>query len=304
MSATATKEILAPPRYGLAALIAANALLALGPMLVRLADTGPVASAFWRMAIALPLIAGLAVVTGKRARPGFTPALILIIAASGLLFAADLASWHLGIVRTKAANATLFGNSASLIFPIYGFIVARMWPTRRQGLALLLAAAGAGLLMGRSAELSPEHLVGDLLSLLAGIFYAAYFVAIARARGTLAPLPLLAASTLASAVPLLALAWIMGERIMPTSWGPLILLALCSQVIGQGLMTYALGRISPLVIGLALMTQPVVAALTGWIAFEETLAPLDIVGAVLVGLALVMVRQPNRAVLPSASETL
>lgn len=293
MSATASQEFVLPPRFGLLALIIANALLALGPMFVRFADTGPVASAFWRMAIALPLIAGLAVVTGK-GRPGFTPVLILIIAVSGVLFAADLASWHLGIVRTKAANATLFGNSASLIFPIYGFIVARTWPARRQIWALLIAAAGAGLLMGRSAELSPEHLAGDLLSFLAGVFYAAYFVAIARARETLAPLPLLAASTLASAVPLLALAWIMGERIMPTNWTPLILLALCSQVIGQGLMVYALGRMSPLVIGLTLLTQPVVAALTGWIAFNETLGAPDLIGAALVGLALVLVRVPAR----------
>jgi drug/metabolite transporter (DMT)-like permease len=274
-------------------LISANALLALGAMLVRMADTGPVASAFWRMAIALPLIMLLARVvktTGGR----MTPALIWIIAASGLLFAADLACWHLGIVRTKIANATLFGNSASLIFPIYGFIVARAWPGRRQIGALLIAIGGAGLLMGRSAELSPEHLVGDLLSFLAGVFYAVYFIAIARARETLAPLPLLAASTLASAVPLLVFAWMLGERILPGNWTPLILLALCSQVIGQGLMTYALGQMSPLIIGLTLLIQPVVAALTGWIAFDETLGLPDLIGAALVGLALVLVRVPAR----------
>lgn len=285
--------MLAPPRFGLLALIAANLLLALGPMLVRLADTGPVASAFWRMALALPLIAALALAT-RRGPFGFTPALIGIVAVSGLLFAADLASWHLGIVRTKAANATLFGNSASLIFPVYGFVVARAWPSARQGWALAIAAAGAALLMGRSAELSPSHFAGDLLSLLAGIFYAAYFIAIARARATLAVLPLLAASTLASAVPLLALAAVMGERIVPHDWSPLIALALGSQVIGQGLMTLALGRMTPLVIGLALLTQPVVAALTGWVAFGETLAAPDLVGAALVGLALVLVCQPAR----------
>ncbi len=291
MSDAATQEKRAGPRYGLFALIVANALLALGPLLVRLADTGPVASAFWRMAIALPLIALLSV-GFTRQRAAFTPAMIVIIGASGLLFAADLASWHLGIVRTKAANATLFGNSASLIFPIYGFVVARAWPNRAQALALGLAALGAGLLMGRSAELSPEHLVGDLLSLLAGVFYALYFIAIARARETLAPLPLLAASTLASAPPLLALALALGEPVWPTDWTPLILLAIGSQVVGQGLMVYALGRMSPLVIGLALMTQPVIAALTGWLAFDETLGGLDIAGAVLVGLALVLVRRP------------
>ncbi|MEP6786177.1 MAG: DMT family transporter, partial [Sphingomonadales bacterium] len=286
MSPAASEESLRPPRYGLVALIVANALLAFGPVLVRFSDTGPIASAFWRMALALPVIALLAKVTARGTRR-ISPGLIAVIAVSGVLFAADLASWHLGIVRTKAANATLFGNSASLIFPIYGFIIVRMWPSRRQAIALAMAAAGTMLLMGRSAELSPEHLVGDLLSLLAGVFYAAYFIAIARARETMAPLPLLAASTLASAVPLLALAWVMGERIIPGAWTPLVLLALGSQVIGQGLMTYALGRMSPLIIGLTLLTQPIVASIAGWVAFNETLGTLDVVGAALVGLALV-----------------
>ncbi len=293
MSAAATQENLSRPRYGLLALIVANALLALGPILVRYADTGPVASAFWRMALALPLIVLLAKAFPSRSL-AIPRGLVVVIAASGLLFAADLASWHLGIVRTKAANATLFGNAASFIFPLYGFLVARLWPTRRQGLALAIAAIGAGILMGRSAELSPEHLAGDLLSLLAGIFYAAYFIAIARARATMAPLPLLAASTLASAPPLLLIAVALGERVMPVDWTPLVLLALGSQVIGQGLMVYALGRMSPLIVGLALLTQPVVAAIAGWIAFDETLGALDITGAILVGLALVLVRQPEK----------
>lgn len=292
MTAVASEEKLSAPRYGLVALVVANALLAFGPLLVRFADTGPIASAFWRMALALPIIAVLARVSAKGG-PRITVGLAVVIGLSGLMFAADLASWHLGIVRTKAANATLFGNSASLIFPIYGFVVARMWPSRRQAMALMMALAGSVLLLGRSAELSPDHLVGDLLCLLAGVFYAVYFVAIANARATLAPLPLLAASTLASAVPLLFVAWAMGERIMPGDWTPLILLSLGSQVIGQGLMTYALGRMSPLVIGLTLMTQPVLAALTGWIAFNETMGPADVAGAVLVGLALILVRQPE-----------
>ncbi len=306
MGTIASEEKLGGARYGVAALLVGSALLALGAMFVRMADTGPIASAFWRMALALPLLVLMSalirspeLVEGRLTQTAlrqaqdyrFSKPLILIIAASGVLFAADLAAWHLGIMHTKVANATLFGNSASFIFPIYGFVVARVWPAKRQVLALLMAAAGAGLLMGRSAELSPEHLVGDLLSLLAGAFYAAYFVAIARARETMAPLPLLAASTLASAVPLLILALALGEQIMPTNWAPLIAMALCSQVIGQSLMTYALGRVSPLVIGLTLLTQPIVAALTGWLMFSEMLGPLDLVGAALVALALVLVRQ-------------
>ncbi len=259
-------------------------------MFVRLADVGPVSSAFWRMAIAFPLLAVMARF-GPRSHGAMTPVLVVIIAASGVLFAADLASWHIGITQTKMANATLLGNSATFIFPLYGFLVARALPSRRQGVALAMAAGGAALLMGRSAELSADNLVGDLLCLLAGVFYAAYFIAIERARATLAPLPLLAASTLASAMPLLGFAALFGEQLWPADWTPLIALSLCSQVIGQGLLTWSLGRVSPLLIGLSLLTQPVVSALIGWLVFGETLGALDIAGAVLVACALVLVRE-------------
>ena len=284
------QETLRSPKADFAALVAANALLAMGPLFVRIADVGPVASAFWRMALALPILVLLATRGGM---PRMSRGLVVVLILSGVLFAADLASWHLGILRTKLANATLFGNSTSLLFPIYGFLIARAWPSRRQGFALGLAAVGAILLMGRSYQLSPDHLAGDLLCVLAGIFYTFYFVMIARARETLSALPLLALSTLASAVPLLILAIAMGERVVPVDWTPLIGLALCSQVLGQGLMVYVLGRLSPLVIGLGLLTQPVVAAVIGWGIFNEHLGMADMIGAVLVGLALVLVRQPE-----------
>jgi drug/metabolite transporter (DMT)-like permease len=284
-------ESVRPGKLDFAALLLANLLLATGPMFVRTSDVGPVAAGFWRMALAFPILALLA------ARGGpikLSRGLLIAIAVSGVFFAADLASWHLGIMQTKLANATLFGNSASLMFPIYGFIAARAWPTRRQGGALTIAAIGAIMLMGRSYELSPQNLVGDLLCLLAGIFYTFYFVMIARARESLAPLPLLAISTLASTLPLLLLALALGENIMPSDWTPLLMLTLCSQLVGQGLLTYVLGRLSPLVIGLGLLAQPVAAAIIGIIAFGERLGTADIMGAVLIGLALVLVRQPDR----------
>jgi len=206
-------------------------------------------------------------------------------------FAADLGSWHLGILRTTLANATLFGNAATLMFPIYGFLVARTWPTRTQGWALMLAAAGAALLLGRSYQLDAKNLAGDLLCILAGLLYTVYFILMARARTTLAPLSALVLSTLAGIVPLLVFALAMGERIVPTQWGPLIGLALCSQVLGQGLMIYALGRFSPLVIGIALLIQPVVAGTVGWLVYGERLGLPDLAGVVMVAIALVLVRR-------------
>jgi len=279
-------------RFAFPALILANIFLAFGPWMVRLADVGPVAAGFWRVALAAPVLMLLA----TRSAKGLSAPLgiLLTIAFGGLFFAADLAAWHEGILRTKLANATLFGNSSSLLFALYGFIAGRMLPRPIQILALLLAGIGAVLLLGSSYELSPLHFAGDLLTMLAGLFYAVYLIAVDRARKTLAPMPVLALSTLAGTLPLLLFALALGERVLPHHWTALILLSVGSQIFGQGLLVYAIGYVSPVVVGIGLLTQPAITALIGRFVYGERLGPADIAGAILICLALVLIRWPAR----------
>ncbi|MFM7029027.1 MAG: DMT family transporter [Chakrabartia sp.] len=278
----------------MAALLLGNFALAFGPWLVRQADVGPSASAMWRMALATPV---LFLIARGRGQPLGLPnrAIYLTMVFSGLFFAVDLAAWHIGILMTKMGNATLFANAASLFFPVWGYMVTRSLPSRREGLAFALAALGAILLVGRSAELSREHLWGDMLCLAAGLCYTGYLVLIANAREKLPSWTLLSWSTLATIPPLLIIALLLGEQIVPGNWTPVIALAVVSQLLGQGMMVYALGRVSPLVFGLALLTQPIVSASMGYLSYGETLAPLDVAGAVMIGLALILVRQPDRS---------
>jgi drug/metabolite transporter (DMT)-like permease len=282
--------------------VGANIMLACGPWLVRLADTGPIAAGFWRLGLALPvllLLAGRS--TGGAILPSSRKALA-VIAFGGLFFGADLASWHVGILHTKLANAALFGNSSSLILPLAGIVLTGIWPTRLQWVALGLALVGSILLMGGSYELSPANLTGDLLCILAGILYVGYLLAVQSVRRDLPSWQVLALSTAASLPLVLAAAWISDERILPGNWTPLVTLAFSSQVIGQGLMVYAIAHFSPLVVGLVLLVQPVVAALIGWIAFDERLGTTDLVGAATIACALILVRLPSRKAAPQARE--
>ena len=295
-----------PARLAFPAMLAGSVALAFGPWLVRSADVPPVASAFWRLALAVLPLTLLALVAARRA-PALAPLpggrATAVIALAGGLFALDLVLWHLGIGRTTLANATLVGNCASFLLPVYGFVVAHERPGRMAIIALLCAAAGIALLIGRSADVSASHLTGDLLCVGAGVAYAAYFIAVDRVRATVAPLPLLALATTFGAVALLPLASLTGP-VWPHDWTPLILLALGSQVIGQGLIVFAIGYLPPLVVGLTLLVQPTIAATIGTLRFGEALGPAELGGMALVALALVLVRLPSRA-LPrkSASAT-
>jgi drug/metabolite transporter (DMT)-like permease len=281
-------------RYAFPALIAGNLVLALGPWMVRLADVGPVASGFWRMGLAVPLLLLLA---RHQAGPKLAPSrgFVILLSLAGLFFAADLAAWHVGIRMTKLANASLFGNSSSILLVVYGFLRLKRLPRPVQALAIACAAAGAALLLGSSWELSPEHFTGDLFTLLAGLFYTFYLIVVDRARRVMKPMPVLAIATTAGALPLLLFALLVGDQIAPHDWAPLVALALGSQVIGQGLLVYAVGYLSPVVIGLGLLSQPAAGALIGRLVYGETMSLADWAGALLIGGALILIRLPERA---------
>ena len=107
-------------------------------------------------------------------------------------------------------------------------------------------------------------------------------------------MPLLFLASLFGAAMLLPAAITAGERIIPENWAGLFALALCSQVIGQGLLVYALGHVPPLVVGIAMLTQPALSALLGWIYYSETLTARDWTGAAMIVVALTLVRMKQR----------
>ena len=277
----------------LLALFGGNVALAIGPWFVRVADTGPVAAGFWRLFLALPFMVLLARANGQRLT-GMPVKTLALVALGAVTFALDLASWHIGIEMTRIGNATLFGNAGSIVLLFWGFLVARTLPGRLEWLAIVFALAGAAILMGRSLEISNETLIGDLFSVAAGLLYAVYLLTLQGARqkpgGQFGSWSLLVWVSIFGAPVLLVIALALGEPVWPQAWGPVVGLFVLSQLVGQGLMVFALKYFPPLVVGLALLTQPAVASIYGWLAFGEVLSGLDIVGMVLVGAALAVSR--------------
>jgi drug/metabolite transporter (DMT)-like permease len=283
----------------LVALLLGNIALALGPWSVRLADTGPISAAFWRMFLALPFLILLARGTGQNLS-GMPRRTLLFVALASFAFSLDLASWHTGIEMTRLGNATMFGNAGSIILLFWGFIIARMMPKGLELLAIIFALTGAAILMGRSLEISNSTLIGDLFCLTAGLLYAIYLLTLQGARQDIGGWSLLVWVSIFACPVLLLLAIANGEPVWPQNWVPIVALSFFSQLVGQGLLVFSLRNFTPLIIGLALLTQPAVAALYGYGVFGEVLSPLDILGMLLLGGALVLARG-NRKYSPIAA---
>ena len=73
----------------------------------------------------------------------------------------------------------------------------------------------------------------------------------------MAPLPVLAIATAAGALPLLLPRAGARRDGHAGRLDAVVLLSIGSQLIGQGLLVYAMGHLSPVVVGLCLLTQPV-----------------------------------------------
>lgn len=275
---------LAEGRHALAALIAGAVGIGFAPIFVRLSELGPSATAFHRLALALPamlLWLGLERCHGPVALPTRADSLRLI--GAGLFFAADLAVWHWSIRFTSVANATLLANFAPLYVTGIAWAMFGQRPTARFVMALGLGLGGAVALMGESLSLATVHLWGDGLALVCAGLYAGYLMMVAHLRSRYSTATIMAWSGAASAVVLLPVALLSGEGLVPTTpdaWGVLLGLALLSHVGGQGLIAAGLAHLPPAFGSMVLLVQPAVAALLAWAWLGEALSWGQAAGAV------------------------
>ena len=282
------------------------------PVFVRLSDVPETASAFHRMAWALPAVAvwGLAGAFGTRGVPAgggrdvpaapeprrsrrllrairipSEPRDRRLLVLCGVFFAVDLAALHAAVNLTTAANAILFLNAQ----PIYVSIGAWLLFGERMGArfagAAALAMIGAVVLTWTSLDLGAGHALGDALGVVAGVCYAGYLLAASRLRADYSSLTINVATCLVGAPLLLAAALASGQPITPPAvndWLLMIGLGVVAHACGQGLIVWGLAHLPAAFASVSLLVAPVSAALFAWLLLAEPLGPIQIVGMVVV----------------------
>jgi drug/metabolite transporter (DMT)-like permease len=270
-------------------LLAGGCAIAFAPIFVRLADTGPVASAFWRCALAVPVLWAWVYWKQKSPSPlgegrGEGPFIPLVLA--GLFFAADLGVWHFSILYTSVANSTVLANLAPIFVTLAGWLFWRRKVTRTFLAGMFVAIVGMFVLVGPNFATGGKPLLGDALGALTAVFYAGYFLAIKIARDAGASTArLMAWSTTITALVLLPIALAMPQPFLPSSthgWWVLLGLALVTQVLGQGLIAYAFAHLPASLSSVSLLIQPVMAALFAWMLFGEAIGAAQFIGGAIV----------------------
>jgi drug/metabolite transporter (DMT)-like permease len=263
------------PPSAAALLVTLCATWGLGQIAVKLGLEGisPLVQAGLRSVIAIPLL--LLWCHWRGTRVWLRDGSLLPGAVAGLLFAAEFWALYEALARTTAARSTVLLYMAPFwsVLGAHLFVPGdRLTPRKVAGLAL----AFAGLLVAFADRLGApldETMLGDLLSLLAGLCWGATIVAIKATRLTrIAPERTLLYQ-LAAAALLLPLGFALGERgvFAPDAvvWGALLFQAAGVAFVSYAAWFWLMARHKASALAPFLFLTPVFAVIAGALVLGE-----------------------------------
>jgi len=294
-----TSPIQRRPHFALPLLVLGGIAIGFSPIFVRLSELGPIATGFYRLLLALPLLWLWMHWEGRVAASDAAainwPAFVL----PGILFAGDIFFWHWSITYTTVANATLFANFAPVVVAFGAWLYLGEHVSLRFLVGVALAMSGAALLVNASAALGSRHVLGDMLGLVTACFFGSYVVIVARLRGRYTAATIMFYSSAVTCFALLVATLVSGESLLPGSasgWAFLFALAWISHAVGQGLIAYALGHLTASFSALVILIEPLTAAILGWLWLAEALGTRQAIGGAIMLVGIMVARRASEPV--------
>ncbi len=271
----------------LAALLVGAVAVGASAIFVRLSELGPLASAFYRPFLAVPVVwlwLTLRPKASSQQRAASVKDFGLLFLAGGF-FAGDLAFWHLSLHHTSVANATLFANSAAIVVVLADRLLFRRSIGREFTTGLALALIGGACLAGGSFALNPANLLGDFYGVVTALFLGSYLMAVERLRPVFGTATILLWTSIGTSAVLLPIALVSGETMIAmtlSGWIVLLALAWVSHAAGQGFVVYALAHLPAGLAAVGLLVEPVAAAVLAFFILAEPITAWQTVGGAII----------------------
>jgi drug/metabolite transporter (DMT)-like permease len=283
-------------RLALPVLLLGAVLISLSGIFVRISELGPTATAFHRLFLALPIF-WLWMANESRRDVRRLPRRLsdwALLMLCGLFFAGDLVFWHWSLKMTSVANSTLLGNSAPIFVTLAGWLLLGQRFRLLFLLGLAIAIAGAVVVVGISFGQGQRPFFGDLMALIVGAFYGGYIMLVGSLRGRFSTATVLGIGGIATSAALLVIAIASGETLTPHTlhgWLVLFALAWLMQVTASGAIAWSLAHLPAAFGSVALLVNPVAAALFAWAALGEAISPMQAAGGAVVLAGIALARQ-------------
>ena len=263
-------------------------IISFSPVFVRVASVGPTMAGFYRTLFGGIILAAIALARGERLWRGIQP--LRLAAAAAFFFALGLTFWHRSIHAVGPGLSTILANFEVFFLAAMGWIFLKERIGLWMAVAMPLAIAGIGLLVGLDrlgADL--DFRTGVIFGLLAAVAYASFVMVLRKLQTgakAAAQLANFAVVSLCCSAIMGIEGWSQGESfaIMDTqSWLAMMAYGVLCQALGWSLISTGLPRMAASRAGLLLLLQPTGAFFWDILFFSRPTADLEFLGA---GLAL------------------
>ena len=221
--------------------------------------------------------------------------------AAGICLAIHFATWITSLAYTSIAASTVLVTTN----PIWVGLFSWWWYgdklTRQQIVGIVIALLG-----GITIAIADSHsggnysnpILGDALALLGAVMSSLYIIFGSQAqRKGLATGSYIAIAYLTAALCLLPLPFLSGTSYLGYTgkvYLYILLMAVMSQVVGHSSLNWAVRWISPTLISLSLLFEPVVASLVGAIIFKEVPTASLLLGGLIIMLGIAIFLRTER----------
>ena len=282
-------DIASRPR--LAAVLGALAI-AFSGIFYRWSGVSPSTGVLFRCVYGLPILLLVATAESRRLG-GMSRRAVGVSAIAGVLFAADLLSFHYAVDHIGAGLATVMGNLQVVIVAVAAWLLWGERPRREVLVALPIMLVGVVLISGivGSGAYGVDPGAGVLIGLVTAASYAGYLLVIRRASPDHRPAGPVAIATAITAIVAVGFGSVAGDLdVVPSLPAHAYLLALgvLSQSIGYLVIQASLPRLPSVITSVLLLVQPVATVILGAILLAELPSLAQLGGIVLVigGIAL------------------
>jgi drug/metabolite transporter (DMT)-like permease len=282
-----------PPGLDLVLLGVAVAAVSTSAPLIRGAAAPSLAVAFWRNALAIPVLGAvlLADRRGRRELAGLDARERRLAAVAGVFLAAHFAVWVPSLSFTSVASSVALVATQ----PVWAAIIAR-WRgehvPRMAWWGIGAAMSGAVVLSGVDLSIAPRALFGDLLAVSGGALAAAYVTVGAEVRRTVSTTVYATVCYAVAALVLLVVCGVGGQPLAGYdggTWLALVAIVVGPQLLGHTLVNRVLRTTSPMVVSVAILFEIVGAALLAWAVFDEVPPASAVPAGVLIAAGVVLV---------------
>ena len=269
--------------------------LSLSAMFVRWAEAPGTVTGFYRLLISTIFLTPLFMRQQKHLEPIVRKYLFFPLLA-GIFTAFDFAFWNSSLKYTTAANSTLLGNTAPLWVALFALLIFREKLRGIFWLGLVIALAGAALVMGSDFLTHPDLGIGDLMASTAAIFYACYQLTTQRGRKYIDPLRYTWMVGVSATLGMFVINVVLGNSFIGYStqtWVIFFGTAIVSQMIGYLAVTYALGHLPASVVSPTLIGQPVLTTILAIPLLGEIPAAMQWIGGAIALAGIYIVNQAH-----------